>query len=78
MAFNLINVNEQQVFKDKKKIKVIRDLKEKVVLLGPDKGNGVVVMDIQDYKQSMQQLFADRTKFRTLDEDPTNTRFATP
>ena len=47
------------------------------MLLGPDKGNGVVVMDIQDYKQSMQQLFADRTKFRTLDEDPTNTRFAT-
>ena len=77
MAFNLINVNEQQVFKDKKKIKVIRDLKEKVVLLSPDKGNGVVVMDIVDYKQSMQQLFADRTKFRTLDEDPTNTRFAT-
>ena len=77
MAFNLINVNEQQVFKDKKKIKVIRDLKEKVVLLSPDKGNGVVVMDILDYKQSMQQLFADRTKFRTLTEDPTNTRFTT-
>ena len=25
MAFNLINVNEQQIFKDKKKIKIIRD-----------------------------------------------------
>ena len=77
MAFNLINVNEQQVFKDKAKIKLIRDLKEKIVLLSPDKGNGVVIMDIHDYKQSMQHLFADRTKFRILEEDPTNKRFAT-
>ena len=76
MAFNLINVDEKQVFKDKKKIKIIRDLKEKVVLLGPDKGNGVVIMDIQDYRQSMHQLFADRTKFKILEDDPTNTRFA--
>ena len=76
MAFNLINVHEQQVFKDKKKIKLIRDLKEKVVLLSPDKGNGVVIMDIQDYNQSMSQLFADRAKFRILEEDPTNKRFA--
>ena len=56
MAFNLINVDEKQVFKDKKKIKIIRDLKEKVVLLGPDKGNGVVIMDIQDYKQSIHEI----------------------
>ena len=76
MASNLINVDEKQVFKDKKKIKIIRDLKEKVVLLGPDKGNGVVIMDIQDYKQSIHQLFADRTKFKILEDDPTNTRFA--
>ena len=76
MAFNLINVNDQQVYKDKKRIKIIRDLKEKVVLLSPDKGNGVVIMDIQDYQHSMQHLFADRTKFRILQEDPTNKRFA--
>ena len=76
MAFNLINVDEKQVFKDKKKIKIIRDLKEKVVLLGPEKGNGEVIMDIQDYKQSIHQLFADQTKFKILEDDPTNTRFA--
>ena len=75
MAFNLINIEEQQVYKDKAKIKTIRDLKEKVVLLTPDKGNGVVIMDIKDYKDSIHQLFADRRKFRILSEDPTNTRF---
>ena len=76
MAFNLINLEEQQVYKDKRKINIIKDLKKKVVLLSPDKGNGVVVMDILDYKQSMSHLFSDRQKFHILAEDPTNTRFA--
>ena len=75
MAFNLINVEENQVNKDKIKIKLIRELEEKVVLLSPDKGNGVVIMDITDYTQSMQQLFTDRSKFRNLQDDPTNSRF---
>ena len=57
MAFNLINIEEQQIFKDKRKIKVIRELKEKVVLLTPDKGNGVVILNINDYKDSMHALF---------------------
>ena len=77
MAFNLINIEEQQIFKDKRKIKIVRELKEKVVLLTPDKGNGVVIMDIIDYKNSMHALFADRSKFRVLSTDPTNTRFST-
>ena len=74
MAFNLINIEEKQFFRDKKMLDVIRDLKEKVVLLAPDKGNGVVVMDKEDYRNSLEQLFSDRTKFRVLKEDPTNTR----
>ena len=75
MAFNLINLEEKQIYEDKKKINIIRKLKEKVVLLGPDKGNGVVIMDINDYKDSMSHLFEDRSKFRILQDDPTNTRF---
>jgi hypothetical protein len=76
MAFNLINIQEDQIYKDKRKITIIRDLKEKVVLLTPDKGNGVVLMDVIDYKDSMHALFADRSKFRTLPKDPTNARFS--
>ena len=62
------------IFRDKKMLDAIQDLKEKVVLLAPDKGNGVVVMDKEDYRNSLEQLFSDRTKFRVLKEDPTNTR----
>ena len=32
-------------------------------------------MDIEDYPDSMHQLFANRRKFRISSEDPTNTRF---
>ena len=77
MAFNLINIEEKQFFKDRKMINTIRTLKEKIVLLNPDKGNGVVLLDKTDYKDSLGHLFSDRTKFRTLDEDPTNSRLAT-
>ena len=56
-------------------IDAITTLKEKVVLLSPDKGNGVVLLDKADYTESLDQLFADRSKFRILAEDPTNTRF---
>ena len=40
----------------------------------PDKGNGVVVMDKDDYRNSLEHLFSDRSKFEVLQEDPTNTR----
>ena len=76
MAFNLINIEERQISKDKRKINIIRNLKERAVLLTPDKGNGVVIMDIKDYKDSMHALFSDRNKFRIISDDQTNTRFS--
>ena len=63
MAFNLVNMEDKQIYRDKKKVQVIRKLKEEVILLNPDKGNGVVIMDLKDYNDSINKLFADRTKF---------------
>ena len=73
MAFNLVNIEEKRFFNDKKMLDAIKNLKEKVVLLAPDKGNGVVLQ--VDYTSSLEHLFGDRTKFRILQDDPTNTRF---
>ena len=77
LAFNLINLDEKQFFKDKKKLETIRSLKERVVLLTPDKGNGVVILKKEDYEKSIEELFADRSKFKILNDDPTNTRLTT-
>ena len=75
MAFNLVNIEEKRFFDDKKMIDVIKNLREKVVLLALDKGNGVGLLDNVDYTSSLEHIFEDRTKFRILKEDPTNTRF---
>ena len=75
MAFNLINLEDKRFFKDRKMLDTIKELRQNVALLSPDKGNGIVVMDKEDYKNSLEELFADRSKFRILDEDPTNKRF---
>ena len=36
--------------------------------------NGVVLLDNQDYGNSVEQLFKDQIKFKILDKDPTITR----
>ena len=77
MTFNLLNIDDKQFSKDAPKVKIIRKLREKVVRLTPDKGNKVVLMDKQDYLNSMEHLFADRTKFKIVKEDPTHTRMST-
>ena len=40
----------------------------------PDKSNGIVLLDIKDYSNSVEQLFKDPKKFQILDTDPTVTR----
>ena len=73
MAFNLIDIDDRQTFKDAKKVKVIQKLREKLVLLSPDKGNGVVLMDREDYVTSMEHLFSNRKQFKIVEDDPTHT-----
>ena len=77
LAFNLINLDNQKVLKDKRKLQVIKKLRKDTVILKPDKVNGVVVIDTTDYYESLNNLFSDTTKFKRLDADPTNTRLST-
>ena len=77
LAFNLIHFNNQEVFKDKRKLQVIKELRKDIVILKPDKGNGVVVIDTTDYSEFLDKSFSDTTKFKRLDADPTNTKLST-
>jgi predicted GIY-YIG superfamily endonuclease len=45
-----------------------------VVFCKPDKGNGVVIMDKDDYVQKVQSLISDKKKFKLLKDDPTEPR----
>ena len=72
LTFNLIDLDNQKVFKDKSKLQVIKELRKDTVILKPDKGNGVIVIDTTDYYESQNKSFSDTTKFKKLDAVPTN------
>ena len=43
-------------------------------MLKPNKGNGIVLLDINNYRTSVKHLFSDKSKFRKVENDPTFTR----
>ena len=49
LAFSLIDLDIYQVFKHKKKLEVIKNLCKELVILKPDKGNGIVLIGTNDY-----------------------------
>ena len=57
-------VNNYQ--RTKSKINILNNLLKDVVLLKPDKGNGVVPVDCLNYKNSVKQMLPDRIKFRKI------------
>ena len=46
------------------------NLREKVMILKPDKGQGIVLVNKDDYIQNIEYLFSDKTKFQVLNKDP--------
>ena len=59
-----------------RKHKILDKLKKNknIVILKPDKGNAVVVLDRSVYVEQMRLLISDASKFKKLKSDPTMTR----
>ena len=76
-TYSYIDIYDKQYSHDKKKINIIKKLREKYMILKPDKGNGVVLMNKADYHDAMNQLFSDKTKFTIIKDDPTLNRLKT-
>ena len=53
-------------------LKTLDDLKKdkNIVIVKPDKGNGVVILDRGDYNRKMEDILRDTTKFERLHVDP--------
>ena len=43
---------------------------QSIIIVKPDKGNGLVILNKSDYHEKMNDILADETKFQKLDEDP--------
>ena len=50
---------------------VSQNVGEKVMILKPDKCQGIVLINKDYYIQNVKCLFSDKTKFQVLDKDPT-------
>ena len=75
-TYNYLDIDDKRYGLDGKRTKLIRQLKEKFVILKPDKGQGVVLLNINDYKRSVNELFQDSSKFNRVNTDPTITRMS--
>ena len=67
MSFSLLDLDAQQITKDISKITMINNLLKDVVILKPDNGNGIVLVDINDCRTSVKHLFSDKSKFRIVE-----------
>ena len=60
-------------FNSLKKHKILQNVKcdKDIVITHPGKGNGVAILNRDEYIKSMTELISDKQKFRKLKEDPT-------
>ena len=72
-TYNYLDLDIKEFFNDKKKIKTLQNLREKCMILKPDKEQGIVLINKTDYYGSLERLFCDKTKFQVLENGPTLT-----
>ena len=49
LASNFLDFDDKQLKIDAKRMKILKELRQKYAILKPDKGNGVVLININDY-----------------------------
>ena len=62
-TYSYIDIYDKQYSHDKKKI-IVKQLREKYMILKQDKGNGVVLLNKVDCQDAMNQFFSDKTTFK--------------
>ena len=62
MSFSLLDLDAQQITKDKSEITKINNFLKDEVMLKPNKGNRIALIDISDYRISEKHLFSDTFK----------------
>ena len=58
LACNILDFDDKRLHDDHKRIKILRQLNEKYAILKPDKGNGIVLLKKEDYKNCMIGLYS--------------------
>ena len=66
MSFSLIDLENKQIFKDKKKLDIIKNLRKELVILKPEQSNGIVLLNVNDYYNGAEKIFQDKLKFKQI------------
>ena len=72
LAHNYVS-SYRPTIEDLKKLRVLKEIRKNknIVILKPDKRNGVVVLNRSDCDQGILKIINDTSKFRPIKEDPT-------
>ena len=56
----------------KKELSALKGLKDdhNIVIVKPDKGNGVLILNRDGYNKKIEDILADSSKFKCIAEDP--------
>ena len=58
-TYNYLDFDVKQFISDSKSIKTLRKLKDKCLILKPDNGQSIVLINREDYNNSLENLFTD-------------------
>ena len=72
MTISPIHLENKQIFKDKKKFDNVKNLRTELVILKPDKGNNIMLLNTNNYYNGVEKLFQDKLKFKQFLEDTTS------
>ena len=65
-TYNCVDLDIKQYISNNKMIRVLLNIKEKCLILKPDKGQGILLIDNTDYHNSVERVFTVTSKFRLL------------
>ena len=76
-TFNYLDIDDRRYFHDNKRLNALRELRNKFATLKPHIGQGIVLINHDDYINLLRKIFDDSTKFKKLTKDLTITRLTT-
>ena len=70
-AYNYLDLDVTQFISDNRITKLLRKRKDKCLILKPNKGEGIVLVNRDDCNTSLENLFNGTSKIQLLDDDAT-------
>ena len=69
-TYSCLDLESKDYHLYRKGMNIIQNLKEKVMILKPDKGQVIMLVKKNDYIGNIKCLFSNKPKFQVLDKDP--------